>query len=50
MMYINKSHNQSAEPTPLSCAILLFLGSLFTLFLTIILFAKRGRSPWRYAL
>ncbi len=36
------------EPTPLSFAIQLFLGSLFILFLYVILFAKRGCSPRRW--
>ncbi len=40
---INRSI-KSVEPTPLSFAIQLFLGSLLILFLTIILFAKRGCS------
>ncbi len=35
------------KSTPLSFAIRLFLGSLFILFLSIILFAKRGCSPRR---
>ncbi len=33
------------EPTPPSFVIRLFSGSLFTLFLSIVLFAKRGCSP-----
>jgi len=37
--------NKSVEPTPLTFAIQLFLVSLFILFLSIILFAKRGSSP-----
>ncbi|ODS30833.1 MAG: hypothetical protein SCARUB_04043 [Candidatus Scalindua rubra] len=37
--------NKSVEPTPPPFVIRLFLGSLFILFLSIILFAKRGSSP-----
>ena len=37
------------KPTPPSFVIQLFLGSLFILFLSINLFAKRGCSPRRYA-
>ena len=44
-LQMNKIPNKSVEPTPLSFAVLLFLGSLFILFLSIILFAKRGSSP-----
>ena len=37
--------NNSVVPHPMSFAIRLFLGSLFILFLSITLFAKRGCSP-----
>ncbi len=37
--------NKSVEPTPMSFVIRLFLGSLFILSLSILLFAKRGSSP-----
>jgi hypothetical protein len=40
-----KSHNKSVEPTPPPFAIRLLLGSLFVLFLSIILFTIRGCSP-----
>ncbi len=45
-MKIN-TYNKIVEPTPPSFAIRLYSGSLFILFLSINLFAKRGCSPRR---
>ena len=39
--------NKSVEPTPMSFVIRLFLGFLFILSLSILLFAKLGCSPQR---
>jgi hypothetical protein len=49
-LQINKSKmpNKSVESTPPPFAILLSSGSLFILLSSIILFAKRGRSPLHY--